>query len=92
MTLLTPHPPVITAAVALEVTGPVGRFVHIALALIADENGHVETTVHTLQHMTGMPKISIEAALGFNSLDKPLFPATVSLVDGVVTADLPTGA
>lgn len=95
MTLLTPHPAVITAAISTKaenVTGPVGRFVHIALALIADEHGHVETTVHTLEHMTGMPTQSIEAALGFNALDRPLFPGNINLTDGIVVADLPTGA
>lgn len=95
MTLMTPPPLVVTAVftgTTEHTVGPVGRYVHLALAIIADETGHVETTVHTIQHMTGLPEVAIEAALGHNALERPLFPGTVTLTDGIVTADLPTGA
>lgn len=95
MTLLTPHPPVVSAVFTSPeqaTTGPVGRYVHLALSVLADDAGHIETTVHTLEHMTGLPTLAIEAALGHNALDRPLFPAAITLVDGVIVADLPTGA
>lgn len=94
MTMLAPQPPVVSAVFHDDETEirPAGRFVHLALSVIADEHGHVETTVHTLEHMTGLLPTVIEAALGFNPFNKPLFPASVTLTDGVVVADLPTGA
>lgn len=93
MSTLTPHPAVVDAVFTdADYVRPAGRFVHLALAVIADENGHVETTVHTLEHMTGLIDTVIEAALGFNPLDEPLFPAEVTLTNGIVYADLPTGA
>lgn len=95
MTLLTPHPPVVTAVFRDNpdtMASALGRYVHMTLSLIADENGHVETTVHTLEHMTGLQPTVIEAALGFNPAERPLFTGTVTLVDGIITADLPTGA
>ena len=95
MTLMTPHPTVVTSVFTTKAEQPVppaGRFVHLALAVLADDKGHVETTVHTLEHMTGLNPTVIEAALGFNALDRPLFPGAVNLTDGIVVAGLPTGA
>lgn len=95
MTLMTPHPTVVTSVFTTKDEHPIapaGRFVHLALAVLADDKGHVETTVHTLEHMTGLLPTIIEAALGFNALERPLFPASVALADGVIVADLPTAA
>lgn len=95
MTPMTPHAPVVSAVFTTPdeaTTGPVGRYVHLALSVIADDAGHVETTVHTIEHMTGLPTVAIEAALGHNVYNRPLFPAAVTLRDGIITADLPTGA
>lgn len=94
MTLLSPHPAIVSAVYTTPAApgGPVGRYVHLALAVLADEAGHIETTVHTLEHMTSLPTLAIEAALGHNALNRPLFPASITLVDGVIVADLPTGA
>jgi hypothetical protein len=69
--------------------GPAARLVHLTLATMADEFGHVETTVHSLEHMTGLLPVVIEAVLGFNDLDRILVPGTVTLADGVIVADLP---
>lgn len=93
MTLLTPHPGVVTAVFTdgPDPVSPAGRFVHMTLALLADEAGHVETTVHTLEHMTGLLDTVIEAALGFNPLERPLFAGAVTLTNGIITADLPIG-
>lgn len=95
MTLLAPQPTVVSAVFTSPeeaTTGPVGRYVHLALAVLANDAGHVETTVHTIEHMTGLPTVAIEAALGHNVYNRPLFPAAVTLRDGIITADLPTGA
>lgn len=91
---MNPHPPIVAAAFADAPTPvpPAGRLVHLALAALANDAGHVETTVHTLEHLTGLLPLVIEAALGANHMNVPLFPAAVTLVDGIVTADLPTGA
>lgn len=89
---MNPQPTIIASVFATDATNPVARLVHLALAAIADETGHVETTVHTLEHMTGLLPDAIEVTLGHNRLDQVLFPAGVTLVDGIVTADLPTGA
>lgn len=85
---MNPSPAVIAAVFTHDPTTPVARLVHLALAALADEAGHVETTVHTLEHLTGLIPIAVEAALGHNSLDRPLFPGAIELADGVVTADL----
>lgn len=89
---MNPQPAIIAHVFATDPTNAVGRLVHLALAAIADERGHVETTVHTLEHMTGLMPIAIEAALGHNSMNRVLFPAAATLVDGIVTVDLETGA
>ncbi|WP_309129458.1 hypothetical protein [Microbacterium sp.] len=88
---MTPSPLVIATVFTTDPTTPVARLVHLALAALADDRGHVETTVHTLEHMTGLMPIAIEAALGNNSIDMPLFPGTIDLADGVVVADLLPG-
>lgn len=85
---MTTHPGNITAVFTHEPSTPVARLVHLALAAIADEHGHAETTVHTLEHMTGLIPIAIEAALGHNAINEPLFPAAIALRDGIVVADL----
>ncbi|WP_449408041.1 hypothetical protein [Microbacterium maritypicum] len=93
MSTITPHGAVIDAVFTTsDEIRPAGRFVHLALSVLADEAGHVETTVHTLEHMTGLLPTIIEAALGFNPLNEPLFPGNVTLTDGIIVADLPTGA
>lgn len=85
---MNPQPHVIAHVFATDPTAPVARLVHLSLAAIADEHGHAETTVHTIEHMTGLLPIAIEAVLGHNSTNHVLFPASVTLVDGVITADL----
>lgn len=80
---------IIAAVFAADPSGPAARLVHLTLATMADEFGHVETTVHSLEHMTGLLPVAIEAVLGFNDLDRVLIPGAVSLVDGVIVATLP---
>lgn len=67
---------------------PAARLVHLALAALADEHGHAETTVHTLEHMTGLLPIAIRATLGHNHANHVLFPASATLTDDIVVADL----
>ncbi|MEJ1087030.1 hypothetical protein WDU99_01720 [Microbacterium sp. Mu-80] len=85
---MNPSPLVIAAVFTTEPNSPIARLVHLALAALADESGHVETTVHTIEHLTGLLPIAIEAVLGNNAADVPLFPASVDLTDGVVVAHL----
>lgn len=85
---MNPTPTIITHVFTTDPTNPVARLVHLALAALADEHGHVETTVHTLEHLTGLIPLAIEAVLGHNAADVPMFPASVELTDGVVVADL----
>ena len=85
---MNPQPAIVAHVFTTDPTTPVARLVHLALAAIADETGHAETTIHTLEHMTGLIPIAIEAALGHNSLDRVLFPGAITLADGIVTADL----
>lgn len=85
-------PALVAHVFSSDATNPAARLVHIALASIADENGHVETTVHTIERMTGLLPSAVEIVLGHNHLNHPLIPVGVSLVDGVIAADLTTGA
>lgn len=89
---MNPIPAIVAQVFTTDTRSPVARLVHLALAAIADEHGHVETTVHTIEHMTGLMPEAIAIALGHNRLDQVLFPAGVTLVDGLITADLLTGA
>lgn len=88
---MNPIPAVVANVFKTDAKAPVARLVHVALAAIADERGHVETTVHTIEHMTGLMPEAIAIALGHNRLDQVLFPAAVTLIDGIITADLPAG-
>lgn len=85
---MNPHPVVVATVFTADPTNPVARLVHLTLAALADERGHIETTVHSLVHFTGLLPEAIETVLGHNHVNRPLFPASVSLVDGVVVADL----
>lgn len=85
---MNPTPAIIAHVFTTDPANPVARLVHLALAALADEAGHVETTVHTLEHLTGLIPLAIEAALGHNAANVPMFPASVELTDGVVVADL----
>lgn len=89
---MNPIPAIVALVFTEEAVNPVARLVHLALAAIADERGRVETTVHTLEHMTGLLPTAIEAVLGHNRLDQVLIPGAITLADGIVTADLTTGA
>lgn len=70
--------------------GPAARLVHLTIAALAIQNDsrRVETTVHTLAHLTGLLPVAVEAVLGHNALELPLFPATVQLDDDIVTVQL----
>lgn len=85
---MNPHPAIVATVFASDPVTPVARLVHFALAALADDRGHVETTVHTLEHMTGLLAIAIEAILGVNHLGMVLIPAAVTLDDGIIVADL----
>lgn len=85
---MNPVPAIIAHVFTQDPCTPIDRLVHLALAAISDEKGHVETTVHTLEHMTGLSALAIEITLGHNLTDMPLFPAAVTLSDGIVLADL----
>lgn len=88
---MTPNPALISHIFSTDSTNPAARLVHLALAAIADEGGHAETTVHTLHHMTGLLESIIEIVLGHNRTHEPLLPASIKLADGVVIAELATG-
>ena len=85
---MNPQPQIIAHVFTTDTQNPVARLVHLALAALADEKGHIETTVHTIEHMTALRDEAIEIVLGHNHANMVFIPAGVTLVDGIITADL----
>lgn len=88
---MTVHAPNIEAVLEHTPASAPARLVHLALAATADENGHVETTLHSLEHITGMQADWIGGILGlYRRRGKVLIPARVAFDNetGLVTVDL----
>jgi hypothetical protein len=66
-------PPLVLAAFDDPNPIPLRRSLHIVLAIIANDAGEVETTLHSLEHMTGMP-----AELIRRQLVEPMYPLPIS--------------
>jgi hypothetical protein len=85
---MTVHAPNIEAVLEHTPASAPARLVHLALAATADENGHAETTLHSLEHITGMRADWVASILGQNELGTILIPAAVTFADDVVKVDL----
>lgn len=91
---MTASPTLAATVFALDPVSPTARLVYLTLAVLAYPSGHVETTVDELHRLTALDVDQIELALGYNLVDRALFPARFVHVDaqGVVTVDLHPGA
>ena len=87
---MTVHAPNIEAVLEHTPISAPARLVHLALAALADEHGHVETTLHSLHHITGMAEAWVGSILGLNELGTVLIPAAVAFDNdrGAVIIDL----
>lgn len=87
---MTVHAPNIEAVLEHTPVSAPARLVHLALAALADEHGHVETTLHSLHHVTSMAEAWVGSILGLNELGTVLIPGAVTFNNdaGTVTVDL----